>query len=879
LINALVSPDPLIVVSNFGFQAVGTPAGTFNVASQTFNITNAGTSALVWSLVNTSVWLTASSSGGTLAAGTGNSVTVNLNTAGSNLIAGTYLASLSFSNVTSHVGHYRNFTLKTTDPLVILPPAKFMFAGPPGGPFAPASKGIILTNPSPGTVNWSLNNTSVWFNVSPVSGSILPAAQAGLTFTLAPAVANLPDGLYSVTFQITNLATLSVQLVTGVVSVGIIQNGGFETGDFTAWTLAGNGYDGTNLYDGVVNASSLTDGSGPNFIHSGTYGAFLGDTNLATLSQSFQTVPGQNYLLSFWLANPATGAGQQFSVGWITNSPAANQIYFITNPPVLAWTNITFVVTATGTNTTLQFGAQNPPDGFGLDDVSVDIILPPAIISQPTNLTVLAGNTAIFGASVNGSVPLTYQWLKNGVSLANGSGISGATTPSLALAGVTTNSAANYTLVVTNFYGAATSSVAVLTVLVPPTITGLTNQTIQCGGNATFAINANGAPPLSYQWSLDGTPVPSATSNSLALVNVHLPSHTVAVTVTNLYGSVASNAVLTVQDTIAPVITLNGANPVYVELGGVFSDPGATANDACAGPVPVATNGLVNVNAVGTNLLAYISTDGNGNTNIVTRAVIVRDTTPPTISMSFTNLVLAANTNCSALMPDVTGTNFIVATDLSGALTVSQNPTNNFTLALGTNLVVITVADASGNAAYSTNRIIVQDQTPPVILTQPQSQTNLAGTTANFSVTATACTSLAYQWFFTNTALAGQTNGTLTLASVSTNSAGNYTVVVSASGGSTTSAVAILSVNLGGVPTNAIPKITGVAANPDGSFSLNLAGGVGYTYILETATNFLPPIGWLPVATNTLGTNGVWQFTDARATNFVQQFYRLKLAP
>jgi hypothetical protein len=39
------------------------------------------------------------------------------------------------------------------------------------------------------------------------------------------------------------------------------------------------------------------------------------------------------------------------------------------------------------------------------------------------------------------------------------------------------------------------------------------------------------------------------------------------------------------------------------------------------------------------------------------------------------------------------------------------------------------------------------------------------------------------------------------------------------------------------------------------------------------------PIGWLFIATNTLGTNGVWQFTDAQATNFPQQFYRLMLAP
>ena len=61
--------------------------------------------------------------------------------------------------------------------------------------------------------------------------------------------------------------------------------------------------------------------------------------------------------------------------------------------------------------------------------------------------------------------------------------------------------------------------------------------------------------------------------------------------------------------------------------------------------------------------------------------------------------------------------------------------------------------------------------------------------------------------------------------------------------------------------------------------TLNLGGAPGDTYVLETTTNLVPPASWQPVATNTLGTNGVWQFTDTAATNFPQQFYRLKLAP
>ena len=332
----------------------------------------------------------------------------------------------------------------------------------------------------------------------------------------------------------------------------------------------------------------------------------------------------------------------------------------------------------------------------------------------------------------------------------------------------------------------------------PPSITGsVTNRTLQCGSNSvTFSVTASGTPPFAYQWSLDAVPVFGATNTSYSLTNLHLPNHTVAVTVTNLYGSVTSNALLTVLDTLMPSIALNGGNPIYVELGNAFADPGATATDTCMGVVPVTVSGSVNTNAVGTNTLTYTATDGNGNTNTVPRSVIVRDTTPPTILWSFTNLVLAADTNCSARMPDVTGTNFIMATDLSGALTILQSPTNTAILSLGTNVVIITVKDSSGNAAYSTNRIVVQDQTPPVISSQPQSQTNFAGATATFTAGATACTPVAFQWYFANAALAAKTNSTLTLSNLTLAAAGNYFVIATASGGSSTSVVATLTVNL-----------------------------------------------------------------------------------
>jgi hypothetical protein len=58
---------------------------------------------------------------------------------------------------------------------------------------------------------------------------------------------------------------------------------------------------------------------------------------------------------------------------------------------------------------------------------------------------------------------------------------------------------------------------------------------------------------------------------------------------------------------------------------------------------------------------------------------------------------------------------------------------------------------------------------------------------------------------------------------------------------------------------------------------LDLGGSPGFTYILEATTNLGAPVSWLPIATNTLGTNGVWQISDT-VTNGSKRFYRLQLA-
>jgi hypothetical protein len=84
---------------------------------------------------------------------------------------------------------------------------------------------------------------------------------------------------------------------------------------------------------------------------------------------------------------------------------------------------------------------------------------------------------------------------------------------------------------------------------------------------------------------------------------------------------------------------------------------------------------------------------------------------------------------------------------------------------------------------------------PPVILTEPFSQTNNVGTDASFSVLALGTAPLGYQWSKDGTTIPGGTNATLVLTSVQKTDQGYYSVVVSNPYGTATNSSAFLYVN------------------------------------------------------------------------------------
>jgi hypothetical protein len=88
----------------------------------------------------------------------------------------------------------------------------------------------------------------------------------------------------------------------------------------------------------------------------------------------------------------------------------------------------------------------------------------PSIWVPPQSRSVPIGATAVFTVVAEGAAPVTYQWRKGGVNLANGGHVSGATTASLSVGPVAQTDGGAYDCVVTDACGSATSAVAQLTV-------------------------------------------------------------------------------------------------------------------------------------------------------------------------------------------------------------------------------------------------------------------------------------------------------------------------------------------------------------------------------------------------------------------------------
>ena len=167
---------------------------------------------------------------------------------------------------------------------------------------------------------------------------------------------------------------------TPLVAQNKLVNGGFETGDFSGWTIGGNP-NGITVQNGCQHAGS-------NCAELGSVGSN------GSLSQTFTDTPGQVFTVSYWLLNNG-GTPSDFQVFF-----NGATLYDQSNPAAFPYTQFVFNVTGTGSDQ-LTFAARNDPAYFYLDDASVTLSTTP----EP-------GSLALLGTGMLALVPAARRKLR-----------------------------------------------------------------------------------------------------------------------------------------------------------------------------------------------------------------------------------------------------------------------------------------------------------------------------------------------------------------------------------------------------------------------------------------------------------------------------------
>jgi hypothetical protein len=192
----------------------------------------------------------------------------------------------------------------------------------------------------------------------------------------------------------------------------------------------------------------------------------------------------------------------------------------------------------------------------------------PVIALNPQSRSVALGSTVSFGVLARGTNPVSYGWLKDSLLLTD------QTNSSLTLTNVQVIDQGGYSAVLTNSFGSATSSVATLSVILPPAISlQPLPQQAYAGSQAVFTAGATGTSPLHYAWNRDGAPLSGTDAATLTLGQV-------SVTNAGNYSMLCFNSAGTVLSDAAPLSVLGQPLATMNSTSGVM-----TVQFPAAGPV------------------------------------------------------------------------------------------------------------------------------------------------------------------------------------------------------------------------------------------------------------------------------------------------------
>jgi len=446
--------------------------------------------------------------------------------------------------------------------------------------------------------NWgggqgSSGGYSTYYTIPPWQQGIDMAANQGSpTLRNIPDVALTADNVYvraNGTDYDEGGTSCAAPLWAGFTALMNQQKGGVPVGFLNPALYAlGKRGDYTNCFHDITTGDNFWYGSPTNFPATAGYdlctgwGTPMGGRLIDTLTEPLQIAPETEFLFS----GPVGGPFSPPILDYILTNRGTNPLEWQL-APLPSWLNAappSGVIMAGDSSTTVTIGVASfadslPPGTYSGDlifsnsndgitqtrRVLLAIVTEPVITSQPTNQAVLEGLTAAFAVETAGNALMSYQWMKDGISLADGGAISGSTTPNLAITGTAPTDEGLYCVVASNTAGVAVSSNASLTLIpsIPVFTTNPADQTALSGESATFTVTTVGTRPQIYRWLKngvalsDGATISGATRATLTLATVQLSDSA------STFCCVAGNALGVATSQVA---TLTVATNYFTEL-------------------------------------------------------------------------------------------------------------------------------------------------------------------------------------------------------------------------------------------------------------------------------------------------------------------------
>ena len=425
-------------------------------------------------------------------------------------------------------------------------------------------------------------------------------------------------------------------------------------------------------------------------------------------------------------------------------------------------------------------------------------------LSAQEALAVAPGRSVTLTAEAGGTPPFTYQWFKNGASLA------GATLANYQIPVAAAADSGQYTVRVSNASGATTSpATSIFVGTVPQITTHPVGQTVALNGSVSFSVVATGDPAPTYRWRRDGVVLSGATRSSLNLPGVtgfDEGSYTVEVSNGTLVPAqtiVSNPAVLTVQR-LAQTISFAALPP-------------RTNQDAPFTVAATASSGLpvtfTVVSGPATVSGSTVTLTGGGTVTLrASQAGSHEYAAATAVEQSFAvSIVRVAQTISFAAPPAKTSLDapFSLTATASSGLAVSYTSANPAVATVSGNTVTL-VGEGStvitARQAGDANFLPAADVTQTLVVARglraqtiafelpPFGQLGIvpAGAAVMLTVSAEGGAPFTYEWRKDGAVVAGATAATLALANFSAADAGAYTARVTNPQGSAESDVAKL---------------------------------------------------------------------------------------